>query len=103
MLWGSGGHDPSPPNDPLPVSPSDVAIYAPLATVGYKTVTASYPSGASGKSVTFTGEIGLTEGVGETVSEEGLFTPTDILIARKTFTPFTKGSYIVRFEHTLIF
>ena len=86
------------------MSPDDVAIHVASPAAPFSTVTVL--NGAPGESwVEFMGEIPLGTAVGETFSEEALFTDavSDIMIARKTFDAFVKGSYILRFTHRLVY
>lgn len=105
MKWGTGGHDPLDPTQPIPPTVADEALAAPIASPAYKPVTVDYPSYTS---VRFTATLDQTEANGVGLSEEGLFCTGDgadeFMFARKTFGLLTKTSdFSFSFAHTVIF
>jgi len=101
MRWGTGGHNPGSPTEPLTPSVSDEDLASPISTPASKPITIDYPTETS---VRFTAELDQSEANGEGLSEEGLFTDLDFLFARKTFGLLTKtADFSFVFRHTILF
>ena len=90
MRWGTAGHDPGNPTEPINPTLADTDLSAPLSSPTQKAVTVDYPTD---QSVQFTAALDQTEANGEGLSEMGLFTNThDLMFARKNFGLLTKTS-----------
>jgi len=108
MSWGTGGHDPLNPTNPIPPTAGDTGLAAEIGAVGKKTVTYDFPNSTT---VRFIGSLDETEANGEGISEAGLWTEdnpdtpgTNILFARKTFGLITKtADFIFEFRWRIIF
>lgn len=101
MRWGTGGHNPGNPTEPLTPSTSDEDLASPIVSPASKPVTIDYPTDTS---VSFTAELGQSEANGQGLSEEGLFSDVDFMFARKTFGLLTKtADFSFSFKHTLLF
>jgi len=101
MRWGTGGHNPSDPTQPIPPSVSDENLAIPIVSPAQKAVTVDYPTVTS---VRFTAELDQTEANGLGLSEEGIFSDINLMFARKTFGLLTKtADFTFQFRHTILF
>ncbi len=89
MSWGTGGHDPLNPSNPIPPTSSDTGLSSEISPPGKKTVTYDFPNATT---VRFESELTESEANGQGLSEVGLWTDDNVLFARKTFGLITKSS-----------
>lgn len=100
MMWGTGGHDPLDPSQPIAPTVDDEQLAVVLTSPAFKAVVVDYPTTTS---VRFTASLDQSEANGETISEVGLFTNQHtLLFSRKTFGILTKSSdFSFEFRYTI--
>lgn len=101
MRWGTAGHNPSNPTEPVPPTADNINLGATLASPTFKAVTVDYPTTTS---VRFAASLEQSEANGQGLSEEGLFSTDGFMFARKTFGILTKTSdFSFQFLHSILF
>lgn len=102
MKWGTGGHNPSVPTEPLDPDPTDEDLATPIVSPVTKTVSYHYPDDLT---VMMIATLEQAEGNGNGISEVGLFTDShNLLFARKCFGMMTKSAdFSFEFRYSIIF
>lgn len=102
MKWGTGGHDPLNPTQPLDPDPTDEDLASPIASPVTKTVSYHYPDDLT---VMMIATLEQAEGNGNGISEVGLFTDShNLLFARKCHGMMTKSAdFSFEYRYSIIF
>lgn len=99
MAWGTGGHAVGDPTSPIAPSETDTALEAQVLIKNLATF--DFPTGTSVRMIAFILE---SEANGFTITEEGLVSADNTLVARRTFPGLPKTSdFVFEFRHTIVF